>query len=678
MWILIATFGCKQPPPTMSPDTGGYEDSPCGTASERYGDLVCLHRLGRFEDLERLVVADADADVVFSTRFFVATDGARLPTLFPNSRVLPEDPEFFVEAFGGRFGELTEQDYDSLVLGADREFSTGMLGIRTDSRSGDPYLGFTIAESEPLSVDEIATVWRDLRDRMGFDVPVFVPQGDQIQRAEAWDAPFPIAAAGPKLLEYQSYSAGPGYGVVRIWDEDQLELQTDTLGYGAEDLLVLEEAPFNIGLVSAGVVTATPLPVLSPSNLRAAERGTPSCYDPAAAERFALFVGQLVRVECAEAGLSIELATWPEATEFWESRAPSPLVPVTPDSSDAAVLGLEDLSLGSAAQRSAAVARFGTQGVELGYAAQQGSGPVLRGFVLPAQVYEDFLTRNRFIAEIGGGLVLVSFREALDAWFADPLFIEDRALQAERLGAMSEAMALGVLDPNLLSQLRDPVVEAVGSTEFAMRFRSSGTADRGMGLSLDGLERSVVGCLADDLDGDFVGPSRCDPSDPDERTVATAVAAVYANLWRARALDERARWSLPLDAVSSGVLGVERVRGELADIRAFTIDPLTGEPGFLISAAAGEGSAVDKDYRVLAEVSRLVPVGAGLQITREQASSTVPTGDLVLSDAELVVLAGRLQELLDLEPGQAAHLDTRWKLLESGEFLLTSVRSFDR
>jgi hypothetical protein len=36
-------------------------------------------------------------------------------------------------------------------------------------------------------------------------------------------------------------------------------------------------------------------------------------------------------------------------------------------------------------------------------------------------------------------------------------------------------------------------------------------------------------CLADDRDGDEVGPSLCDPEQPDERTLSRGLARVWDN-----------------------------------------------------------------------------------------------------------------------------------------------------
>ena len=56
-----------------------------------------------------------------------------------------------------------------------------------------------------------------------------------------------------------------------------------------------------------------------------------------------------------------------------------------------------------------------------------------------------------------------------------------------------------------------------------------------------GLYDSFSGCILDDTDGDDVGPSHCDPDEPNERGVFRAIRKVYASFYNLNAYLERLR-----------------------------------------------------------------------------------------------------------------------------------------
>ncbi|HMO66417.1 MAG TPA: PEP/pyruvate-binding domain-containing protein, partial [Verrucomicrobiota bacterium] len=74
-----------------------------------------------------------------------------------------------------------------------------------------------------------------------------------------------------------------------------------------------------------------------------------------------------------------------------------------------------------------------------------------------------------------------------------------------------------------------------------IRFRSSTNVEDTEQFSGAGLYDSFSGCLADDLDGDNQGPSRCDPAEPRERGVFRALRKVYASFYNDNAYLERLR-----------------------------------------------------------------------------------------------------------------------------------------
>jgi len=74
-----------------------------------------------------------------------------------------------------------------------------------------------------------------------------------------------------------------------------------------------------------------------------------------------------------------------------------------------------------------------------------------------------------------------------------------------------------------------------------IRFRSSTNTEDSNHFTGAGLYESFSGCLADDLDGDNVGPCRCDPDRSQERGVFRAIRRVFASFYNDNAYLERLR-----------------------------------------------------------------------------------------------------------------------------------------
>lgn len=74
-----------------------------------------------------------------------------------------------------------------------------------------------------------------------------------------------------------------------------------------------------------------------------------------------------------------------------------------------------------------------------------------------------------------------------------------------------------------------------------LRFRSSSNAEDSQELTGAGLYDSFSGNIADDTDGDSVGPSHGDPNEPDEKGVFRAIEKVFASFYNENAWLERLR-----------------------------------------------------------------------------------------------------------------------------------------
>ena len=87
-----------------------------------------------------------------------------------------------------------------------------------------------------------------------------------------------------------------------------------------------------------------------------------------------------------------------------------------------------------------------------------------------------------------------------------------------------------------------------------MRIRSSTNVEDSEEFSGAGLYDSYSGCLADEFDVDEIGPSLCDPNEPNERGVFRAIRRVFASFYNQNAFLERIRYSVNESEVGMALL----------------------------------------------------------------------------------------------------------------------------
>jgi phosphoenolpyruvate synthase/pyruvate phosphate dikinase len=250
---------------------------------------------------------------------------------------------------------------------------------------------------------------------------------------------------------------------------------------------------------------------------------------------------------------------------------------------------------------------------------------------------------------------------------------------------LQEAFENGACDPAALESIGAEIERVFAKTTEMVRLRSSSNAEDGAFFNGAGLYDSYSGCLADDLDDDELGPSRCDASKSDERGVCRALKRVWASLWNVKAFEERAFYGIDQHQVTMGVLVNARSEAELANLVAFTGNPVQkGDKRYLVNAQIDEIPVVSPDPGIWPEQSLLtLDEGKVSEITRAGGSSEVAEGEHVLSDAELKELGGYLAELAALYPldqeapeGRSFILDTEWKVMPDGALRIKQVRPF--
>ena len=677
--LTLAACGPTTPPPPL-------DESACSDASARLGETVCLHRI---ESRAHWDIVATDADVLDqdkTTKYLVpVSDAEALPTMFVNANVYALHYDFLREAFSQFFGTMTWEQYAAMLVDRDvRRYFGGNVSEYIEVDGGRRF-GFIVWDrpedlASTVTYEEVLAVWTELQDRFRLGALMFAPNSSNQRDAAATWADAPFAIRGEENLAYEAYTEGVGYGTVRLLPIADLADATAAASFGYQDILVLDEAPFDVERVVSGTVTGSRQGALSHVNVRSAARGTPNCYLEDPFDALAAWEGALVRFECAEDGWSIAAATTAEAEAFWQALRPDPVTITAADLSATVPLPLLDVPTATRAERDTAMARYGAKGTNLATLYQRIDPDVqVEGLVLPFSWYTTFVEGNSW--EVDGETL--TFQQTLDAWLVDPTFLTDGEVRAARLTALREAMGTAPVAPEQIATLEEAIRGTWGNDTTMVRLRSSSNAEDGVVFSGAGLYDSVSACVADEEDADTDGPSLCDPDKNNERTLSDALRGVWASLWKGGAYEEREWYGIDQRLVAMAVLVNTQSEDEQANIVGFTGHPTLDDPRWLVESQLGDLDVVGAEPGVWPEqVLLTLADGAVTHIDRVSLSSEA---DLVLSDARLEALGALLWDVAAVFPvddaapeGGTLMLDTECKILEDGRLIIKQVRPFVR
>jgi hypothetical protein len=666
----------------------------CEEASDRLGHRACVHRIDDVERWAELTLPSENIQQIRSTKFlFPAHEQARLPPLFLDLNNEDWHHDLLVEGFPDSFAGMTVEEYERAILsGAQREFYAGALVEYLIAGDTVAY-GYNVWDdvTQPewgLTCEQALDVEDTMNDRFGPTPGVFIPFGKQ-QRE--WMRDCVPAYYDPDVgIDYEAYSVADGFGYVRRYRLPELAAATSDWSLDWKDVLILDDAPLDIETVVSGVVTATRQSELSHLNVRSTARGTPNCYVQDAYALLEQWDGELVRLRCSEKSWDIRSATLAEAGDFWDQLRPEPVEVPEPDLEFEELNGLLDLPTPDAAQRASAVARYGSKGANLATLYQRIDGDLtFPGFVIPFAWYDRFMSSGTWTVDLGDGPSQHTFAETIEVWLEDPQFAEDGSVRRPRLEALRTAMEASPVDAQLLSELETWVQSTWGDETTMVRFRSSSNAEDSLSFSGAGLYSSTSACVADQSDGDTVGPSGCDADENDERDVRRGLTKVWASTWNMAAFEEREWFGIDHRAVAMGILVNTRSKAEQANVVAFTGQPnnLT-DPRWLVNAQAGELDVVGAPAGVLPErVLLTMDDGTVTNIQRVSPSTELPAGEWVLSAETLEQLGAALSVAsevfpLDVTPpaGTTVLWDTEWKLTSAGRLVIKQIRptAFDQ
>ncbi len=650
-----------------------------------------------FENVSRAASASQPGVRRF-TKFTVPVDPddpSLVPPLVQNVNRFSFHEDFLESTYPDQFPPGT---YNELVnVRATRKYFVGVLFLLNTDMG--PIFGFNVLGNFTSDLSELPTpeeVRRVFEALSGIFTlaPLYYYPDQRVTREDAatWvDPGFDIFLDDPAAnIPFIPYTQGVGFGRVRLLAAAEFEAANDSGLISFEDILVLERAPRDIEGVVSGVITAEPQGELSHVAIRTARRGTPNAFVRSALEEFATYRDQLVRLEVTAGAFRVEPATLEEAQAWWQSSRPVISVLPTIDAEFSDLPTLDEIAaIDAAVKEPPAVSRFGGKASNFARLQSILTGEMARyrarGFAIPMRYYLDFMRTNHIASAVDPARI-VTYEEYLSELFADPEFQSDSRRRFELLDRLRDHMDDDSSIPSeLVARLAQRIEDVFGTTTLRFRFRSSSNVEDALEFNGAGLYDSTSACAADDLDGDAVGPSLCDPERENERGIGRALRKVWQSLWNFRAHEERTFFSIPPETAAMGVLVSRAFPDELANGVAFTGNPSNAlDRRYVVTVQIGENSVVSPEPGELPEKDILTVVdGVVTDIVRAVPSSLLPIGEDVMTDAQLEELGALLWHMdqtfplqLGDVPRQQVLLDAEFKIDSEGRLAVKQVRPF--
>lgn len=709
------TLGCSGPTDPPSPDIGMGMDMDMGLDQKLQDDVPYLNILNTRAEFELLAENN-----LLSVKYIANLKGETHPAplvedcYFVNASIYPWHYQFL--ASFPEYSEVDLRTYSRWVLyrsqrrfyGGDFQFWPEAIHPKTQKKGVYSFLVY--GARGHLNGNDIETVYTYLNTcaPLAKDRLVFIPWE---QHQKAWlnaykdildnkEIPylFPRDLIGDAPV---IYSAGEGYGTLRIIPEgERLE------EYGPLDIIITESAPNDISVVQ-GLITQDPQNELSHTNLRLREKKTPNISSLGIYKFPGLdtFKDKLIHLVAKDGTFTIELALLSDAKTFWDKQRP----PVPDPKSDLNIKAFKSFEV---LKNSDAIA-FGAKASNLGelYTILP---PENRneGFGIPFSAYADAIQAS-------------DIQKDIETMLDDERTKTDAAFKDDALKSIRKKIKKITIPEVFLKRVEQKIIETFGPSGRyqRIRFRSSTNVEDLDEITGAGLYSSKSGCIADDFDGDEIGPSLClsteekqqkekllkkakadllahpervylkDTIDDlsgdllDEKPVENAIRKVWASLWNKRAFDERSYYRIDHRKAFMGLAVNRSFVLEKTNAVALTelkIDE--GRPLYRLNSQIGEESVVrPENPNASAELlsyrrAETTPIVRDIKVL--VYSSLVQKDTQIWSEAQLEEIA----ELLYLAHQHFAlnvyshltnfSLDVEIKLTSKGKIVFKQARPF--
>ena len=426
------------------------------------------------------------------------------------------------------------------------------------------------------------------------------------------------------------YATGWALGRLKFFPAAEIQAAFTDGRLRPEDILLTDGVPAETPLV-AGIISLTPSTPNSHTAILAQSFGIPFVHLPDAAERerVGALVGRKVILrativfnESDVKVVDVEGALTPELEAEMIALKRPPPIEFAPKQTFGAISASTDVLT------PADIRFFGGKGANYGLLRRSVPTNCPPAIALSFDLWETFLQQV-----LPGGQTLrteIATRLAPYTNYPPNIAALKTTLEGIRTLITGQARFTVAQQQAITNVLR------VFDPQRRIRFRSSTNVEDSEHFTGAGLYDSYSGCLLDDHDGDTTGPSRCDPTENNERGVFRAIQRVYASFYNDNAFLERLRHGVDESRVGMGVLvhhsfpDEEELANGVATIEfryGSQFSSLTGDMVTQLGAESvtnPDGSAVPESVDVF-RVSTIV----GLDL--RQRSSRVPLGAFVMN-----------------------------------------------
>lgn len=593
------------------------------------------------------------------------------------------------------FVGMTSQQFDQATL-----YETGQQGILgavvmpPDTGWPEPFpyqeYGIQFVRRDPYTKEQVAELFDIVRSSILADPNVqafYFPTYEQIATAEANEDWFesqgiPVSSASRWTPGNVVYSSGWALGKLKYFQGNNIAYAYQTGQLEPNDILLTDGVPAEIPFL-AGIISLSPSTPNSHVAILAQTYGVPFAHLalPEDAERAWELLGRRIVFRAFEGWYETDVrlidieGVLDEDTidEILELKEP-PLLEISPTAHYGEYSASTDGLLPSD------IKYFGGKAANFGIlrTAIPDNSPVAAAFSF--DLWDEFLGQ---MLPVGRTL-----REDIDARLSPYAYppSDMAALSADLLyvrNLFTTTYLTAFTQP-----LQDAVIAVLQDPQYAfdpnekIRFRSSTNVEDSNHFTGAGLYDSYSGCLADDLDGDTIGPCICDPEEPSERGVFRAIRKVFASFYNDNAFLERLRYGIDEADVGMALLVHHSFPDEIESANGVaTVEKWYGDNWELklvtqlgaVSVANPEGGAIPEEVTVLL-------YGSSVYATLEKASNLVQLGATVLDwDDEYIELARLLiaaaDEFINVTGKSDPVLDFEYKkVAPDGELIVKQIR----
>jgi hypothetical protein len=448
---------------------------------------------------------------------------------------------------------MTLEQFDAVTLHAANQ--QAVLGaVILPPWHDPPFLeyGIQLVRLDPYTREETAKYFQLVKDAIVADPNVKAyyfatyEQYQVAQQNQAWfeSQGIPLGSTAQWTEGNASYADGWALGRLTFVTGARIQNAYAEGELLPEDILLTDGVPAEVPAV-AGIVALMPSTPNSHVAILARSQGVPFVHlavDPEAAEALighAVYLAvtkDLRRQSCSVRLLDVDSLSEAEKASLLSLKQAPPLVirpMVSPGRLWADTNDLSPADIGS----------FGGKASNYGVLRRAVPDSSQTALAFSFDLWNDFLDQPLIGAYDGCTLRAEIARRLADYPSYPPanlkaLFADLKAIR--NLFKDTDVTDFGAMGPDVISALQ----EFGFDPNRNLRFRSSTNVEDSEQFTGAGLYDSFSGCLADDLDDDTSGPSRGDPTEPDERGVLRAIRKVFASFYNDNAFLERLKHNI--------------------------------------------------------------------------------------------------------------------------------------